>query len=337
MNLIKDNPFLTALIGITVVLCGGLYVLGSKGADKYEQAKSDFDNAYQAVTKSESIPLYPTDSNRDAKTKALADYREAIDGFRTLFDKYRKDKIENVSTQEFTERLVASNDQVTKALTAAGCEVPEDFFMGFEAYRDKLALTEATGLLDYQMGGLKHALLELAEARPTRLIKVYREQIPEEIRAQSSPQSDDVVRNFGFEVTFQGSEASAREFLSALGEIDPYYYVVRCVKIDNERDDPPAVSDAKFEKPKEKPKEADNPFGADFFGFDAEEPAPEGAAEEGAEPGPEAEPEVAAPEVEADPVDTTRILAQVLGGEEVLVFVRFDLTLFLPTKELPKP
>ena len=338
MHLIKNNPFLSGLIGITVVICGALYYLGSKGVGRYEEAKSEFDLAFQEVSKSERIPLYPEAENRDAKTKALADYRESIDDFRSLFDKYRKDDIKNISTQEFTERLKAANDEVSEALTEAGCDIPEDFFMGFESYRDKLALTEATGMLEYQMEGLKHALLDLAEARPTELIKVFREKIPEEIRPGAKQENANAVaRQFGFEICFKGSENAAREFITSLGDTEPYYYIVRCVKIENERDDPPTVSDAKFERVREEPKKEDNnPFGADFFNLDNEGPAPDGDPEG---PGDGAEPEGGVEEVEEapEPVDSSRILAQVLGSEEVLVFVRFDLTLFLPTKELPKP
>lgn len=335
MHLIKNNPFLTALIGITVVVCGALFYLGSKGADKYEEAKTEFDNAFNAVKKSEGIPLYPTAENRDAKKKALSDYNQSIDDLRALFDKYRKDDIENISTQEFTGRLKAANSEVTKALADAGCEVPEDFFMGFETYRDTLALTEATGLLDYQVEGLKHALLDLAKARPTELIKVFREKIPEESRGNANLPPGDVARQFGFEISFKGSENAAREFITSLGDTEPYYYIIRCMRIENEQDEPPTVSDAKFERQRaEAEEEPEDPFGIGFFN-DAEEAEP-AVDPEGAEPG-VGEDEVAVVEEAPEPVDSSRILAQVLGAEEILVFVRFDLTLFLPKKELPKP
>ncbi|MFK7851238.1 MAG: Amuc_1100 family pilus-like protein [Akkermansiaceae bacterium] len=337
MHLIKSNPFVSTLVGITLVLCAGLYYMGSKGAQKYQEAKDEFDNAYQAVTKAESIPLYPTAPNRDAKTKALADYRQAIQDFQGLYGKYLKQETKPISTQEFTERLKAAKDEVTKALTDAGCALPLDFFMGFEDYQDRLALTEATGILDYQVQGMKHVLLDLAEARPTELIKIYREKLPEETRGKLNIQPNQVARQFGFEISFKGSESSARDFLTSLGDIEPYYYTIRCVKLENERDTPPKVSDAKFEKPKVKEEEVDTPFGADFFGFDNEEADPE-PAPDGEEPDAEEEPKPEDPPAEeAEPVDSSRILAQVLGGEEVLVFVRFDLNLFLPVKELPKP
>lgn len=334
MNWIKSNPFVSILAAITALICGLLYYVGSKGNAKYEEVKAGYDEAAAAVRKSEGIPLYPEAPNRDAKKKALTDYRESIDTLRQLFDKYRADDIEPISTQLFTEHLKAANGEVTKALSEAGCEFPEDFFMGFEEYRDQLARSEATGLLDYQLNGVKHALLDLAEARPSQLISVYREELPEEKGGKFQPGPNQVTRPFGYELAFKGSEESARRFISALGDTEPYYYVVRCLSIRNERDTPPTIEDAEFKMARavrEEPEEAD-PFAA-FFPDAADD-----AEAEDEEPAAEPEADEAAPEAPAAaPVDSSRILAQVLGAEEVIVFVRFDLTMFLPTKELPKP
>ncbi len=332
MNWIKSNPFVAALAGITAVLCGILYVFGSKGTEKFDEAKSNFDSGFGAVTRSESIPLYPKAENRDAKTKALNDYREGIAELSGLFDPYRPEKLEPITPQEFTVRLKAATDEVTKAFEGGGTEVPEGFFMGFESYRDQLANGGATAILDYQLNGIKHALLDLAEARPTSLLSVFREGIPEETGGDYQPASGEIARNFGIEFTFKGSESAAREFLSGLGDTEPYYYVVRCVAIQNERDTPPTVSDAKFEdaaKREAAAAEVSDPFGGAFVlpGADDEPAAEEEAVVE--EEVPSIEEEMAA--------DPGRILAQVLGSEEVIVFVRFDLSLFTPSNELPKP
>ncbi|MFD2257917.1 Amuc_1100 family pilus-like protein [Luteolibacter algae] len=325
MNWIKNNPFVAILSGITLVLCAMLLFVASRGAAKYEAAQEGFEEAYQNVSKSESIPLYPKAENRDAKRKALEDHRVAIEGLSKLFDKFRPEKIENISTQDFTVRLKEANTEVSQAFEDAGCELPDGFFLGFESYRDQLAKSDATGVLNYQLEGVKHALLDLAAARPSQLIKVYREAIPEENGGQPQIGPNDVTRNFGFEFSFKGSEAAARKFISSLGDTDPYYYIVRSLKIVNENDAPPRVSDAKFETAKtaETPESnVDDTFGG-FVVPGSEEPVEETPA--------------AAPEPAAPAADSSRILAQVLGGEEVIVFVRFDLTMFLPSKELPKP
>ena len=72
-----------------------------------------------------------------------------------------------------------------------------------------------------------------------------------------------------------------------------------------------------------------NPFGDFNFPGDDDAPVEESAVEEVAEEVDDAP--------EPEEVDTSRILAQVLGSEEVVVFVRFDLSMFLPSKELPTP
>ena len=332
MNSIKSNPFLSALAGITIVICAALFYLASKGGGKYDDAKASFDESYGAVSSSEGIPLYPNAPNRDGKRKALGEYRQSIEELRSLFDKFRPGELTNVDPQEFTSRLKKTNEEITAAFKAAECELPEGFFLGFEEYSIKLAPKDATGVLGYQLDGIGHALRGLAGARPSQLIKFHREPVPEETGGTYQPAPGDVARNFACEVTFKGSEASARKFLTHLGSTETNYYVIRCVKIVNERDTPPNVDDAKFEAPAPA---AAAPAPTDIFRdvFILPGDEPEAPAGEGAE---EAVPAEEEPEA-VDEVDTTRILAQVLGSEDVIVFVRFDISMFLPAKELPTP
>jgi sulfur relay (sulfurtransferase) DsrC/TusE family protein len=346
MNWIKQNPFLSILIGSTIALCAIMSFIAMKGSSKYLEAKASFDEAYLAVTKYEKLPLYPTPSNRDAKKKALDDYQEAIDELREFYSKYQLDPAVQLTTQQFTDEVIAAKKEVEKAFKAADIKLPDDFFMGFEAYSGQLAKSGSTALLHYQLKAVKNLLLGMAEARPSELVRVYREKIPEENDKAYEPVENEVARKFSYEIVFKGSEASARDFFTKLGDKESYQYVIRSIRINNERDSPPRISDAKFERPVEAaPKDA-SPFGAAFFEEEApqapqpgetdvpegtEPPATDKAAEEPAAPfAPPAE----APSVGA--VDTTRILAQVLGDEELEVFVRFDIILFSPKKESAK-
>ena len=332
MNWIKSNPFVSGLAGITLLLCGILYSLASKWGTQYEEAKAGFDEAYQGVTAAENIPLYPRDDLRDGKSKALTEHREAVADLSKLFDTYRPEKTENITPQAFTDRLLVANEQVSKAFGKT--ELPENFLLGFESYGNQLAKSETTGTLLQQMDGIKTALLGLAEARPSALLRFYRVPIPEEAGGTFQPAPNDVARFFSCEVTFKGSEQSARNFLNSLGATDSHYFIVRTLKMQNEQETPPQVEDAKFETAAAE--EADvvpaNPFGDAFF--EQPDPIEEPAAEKPAAPD-AADPDAVAPPVPE--ADTSRILAQVLGNEELIVFVRFDIALFLPSKELPKP
>ncbi|MGJ8633874.1 MAG: Amuc_1100 family pilus-like protein [Luteolibacter sp.] len=332
MNWIKTNPFVSGLAGITLVLCAVLFFIGSKSSSKYNAELDDFETSFESVSKSERIPLYPVIENKNAKTKVLDEYAESITDLKTLFDGYRPGDMEAMPTQKFTAKLKATAKEVTEAFEASGVEVPEGFFLGFERYQDKMAVEVATPILNYQLEGVKIALLKLAEAKPTTVIKVFRDPLEEETGAIYEPGEDDVSRNLGYEITFRGSENSARKFLTSLGDTKPYYYIVRCIKLENEVLEPPRISDAEFEMEKEEeiaPAD-DNPFGAgfDFPGADEFEETEEAAVEEVVE-------EAVVEEVEQ--VDTTRILTQVLGDEDVIMLVRFDLAMFLPAKKSTKP
>ena len=130
------------------------------------------------------------------------------------------------------------------------------------------------------------------------------------------------------EITFTGSEKSVREFLSIINKQDSRFVVIRSLRIANAKKEPPRAADAKFEAPA-----AVAPASSatsDIFGGGFVLP---GAPPAGGEnPANQAAPATPPP---APPADSSRILAQVLGNEEVQVFLRLDLLQFLPAKPLP--
>jgi hypothetical protein len=328
MSWIKDNKFLVALGGGTLLIVFLLYFIGSKWAGNYEAAKADFDSAAGEAKTFESLPLYPTRENLDGKTKSLDDYRSAVESLQKAFAPYRPEELKNVSPEVFTNDLKAANDATRAAFEEAGTTVPDAYFCGFEDYKTSLAQGRATGILKYQLEGIKNLMLALAASGATELKNLHRPALPEERGQEFKPNPSQVARQLPVEITFQGPEESVRQFLSSIVKPDGKYLVVRSLRVTNTKKVPPRTADAKFEQPAA----AATPAAADVFGgfvLPTEEAPPgdeEAPAGEAAE---EAAPEPAAP------ADTSRILAQVLGNEEVQVFLRLDLMQFLPEKKLP--
>lgn len=327
MSWIKENKFVVALGGGTLVGTILLFVVGSQGAGRYEEAKEKFASAASEAAGYEGSPLYPKPENRDGKRKALEEYRKSLDSLQAEFQKFRPGEIKNISPQEFTSRLLAANAEVRKAFEDAGVTVPEVFFLGFERYKTSLASTNTTGLLDYQLSAIKSVLLSLAKAKPSDLKNLHRPILPEEENQAYKPGPSDIARPFPLELTFTGPEKAARDFISSLVVPDNHFVVIRSLRISNEKMDPPRAADAKFDKPAEAAPAA----GADLFGGafvlpGEESDEPETVGEDPAE-------EAAAPEVKT--ADSSRILAPVLGDEKVHVFVRLDILQFLPAKKLP--
>lgn len=331
MTWIKDNKFLVTLGGITLLGVIGLAAFGMKGSSQYDAAKEEFDIATSEASSYERQPLYPRDTNRDAKSKAIEDYKAAIDELQQAFKPYHPGELENISPQAFTDRLKKVNDELTAAFNDAGVELPEEFFSGFERYRTTLANNQATGILSYQLAAVRHMMLALAKSGATELRNFYRVSLPEEAGSEWKPDEKqvNVARAIPMEITFVGPENSARDFLSALSSADPYFVVIRTLRIANTKQKPPVSADAEFAKTAAAG-EAAAPEAAPFaniFGddFAVPETEPEGEPEEGPQDAP-------AP---APAADSTRILSQVLGNEEVQVFVRLDLMQFLPAINLP--
>ncbi len=313
MNWIKENKFLAGLSGGTLLGVISLLLFGFQGANKYQAAQENFGTALTEATEFEAISLYPKAENRDGKLKALEDYRKSLDSIQTAFEPFRPKEIKDVSPQQFTDRLLAAKTEVSKAFEDAGTVTPEAFFLGFERYRTSLAAGSTTGVLDYQLAAVKNLLLALAKSGPSELKNIYRQSLPEEDNQPYTPAEAAVTRPYPLEITFLGTEKSVREFVSSMSKVENGYFVIRSLRISNEKKDAPKISDAKFETVQTPISAASGDGG---FVLPGEE-----AAAAGTTPKPAA--------------DSSQILSQVLGSEKILVFLRLDLLQFLPAKKLP--
>src|SRR5687767_6194619 len=107
MSWIKDNKFMAALVGGTLVGAILLYVVGSAGTRKYDEAKVKYDADAAEAADFEKLPLYPTTDNKNEKRKALGDYRKAVESLQSAFEPFRPKEIKDITPQEFTSRLLA--------------------------------------------------------------------------------------------------------------------------------------------------------------------------------------------------------------------------------------
>ena len=319
MSWIKDNKFIATLGGGTLAGVIVLLFAGFKGSGSYAHAKEKFEAAAAEAADFERLALYPQAANRDAKRKSLESYRQSVDSLQTAFEPFRSKEITNITPQEFTTRLLAANAEVRKAFEDTGGTVPEAFFVGFEGYKTTLAPEKTTGVLDYQLSSIKNLLLALAKAQPAALKNLHRPALSEEDGRNYVPSANTVARPFPLEITFVGSEKSAREFLSSITRPESQYVVIRSLRVTNEKKSPPSTADAKFAPPAPAKEATSDALSGGFVLPGEAAPAPAAAPVEEAPKAP----------------DTSRILAQVLGNEQVQVFLRLDVLQFLPAKKLP--
>lgn len=330
MNWFAQNRFLASLIGITALLAAALVFFGIQGSGRYQAAKDLYDEAAAEAASIERLPLYPTAENRDGKSKALDDYKKAAASLQEAFAPYRGDSLEPITPQEFADHLKAANDEVRAAFETSRTSVPEAFFLGFENYRTSLADSDATAILKRQLDAMRRLMLALSASGAAELKNIHRPALTEETGGTYQPAAGEVARALPVEVSFIGREKAVREFLSAVVKPkDGLYFVIRSLRVSNTKSEPPRTTDVTFIATEAQPEPAQG-SAEEIFGGGFNLPKTEGQGQ--TQPATDKPaPETAAPTTGED----DRILAQVLGNEDLQVFLRLDLMQFLPPKELP--
>lgn len=330
----QENKFPIILGAVTAVAAGGLIWWGMQSGAAYDAAKSDYDEKVSEIGRLMRAKVAPTPDNLRDKKKAVTDYRGSVENLQKAFDKYRQPKLENTEVSAFTDALLAARKRLGVKFEEKNVTLPPSFFLGLGRYTDKLPQKKNTGLLHYELGAFEDLFGRLADAGPTELLNVHWPDLPEEV-GQSYDFQGKSYRAHPIEMTFQGSEESLRKFLGSLDDSEGYYYVVRSMRVSNSRTTAPNSKDASFEQAKVEDAPSD-PFGAGGFVFPDEDEAP---AEDGGEAPAEGGDQAPAVEVVPEaPVasDSGQILKQVLGGEEIKVFLRIDVLQFVEPKPLPK-
>ncbi|TAE77572.1 MAG: hypothetical protein EAZ84_04115 [Verrucomicrobia bacterium] len=321
MSWIQENRFAAGLGGITTAAAAGLIFWGLSAGSKYDEAKDAYASAADAVSQMEGEKLYPNDDNRQAKKKAVEEYADSVEALQKSFKGYTTPTPALVEPSAFTESLLKAKDIAAKSFSNVGCELPPEFFLGFEAYTNSPVKKEATGILAYQMEGISNLLGSLADSAPAKLINVHRPALLEE-EGQVFDVKGKTFRALPVEISFTSTEASLRKFLSSLDDSKKFYYVVRSIRVMNEKSKAPTAADSQFQAEEDAGSEEAESSPSDTGGFvfpgdedSAEAPAPDAAEKSDGE--------------KAPVKDEGVILQQVLGSEKIHVFLRIDILQFL--------
>ncbi|WP_193210456.1 Amuc_1100 family pilus-like protein [Luteolibacter marinus] len=322
MSWIQENRFAAGLGGITAVAAAGLIAWGVSAGKKYNTAKEEYEAASGEVDSMESARLYPSEENLSGKVKAVKEYTKEVGELEEAFVPFRTATPPNVDPDQFTEALLKAKEVAAAAFEKAGTELPAEFFLGSEVYTTSPVKKEATGILTYQLEAISQLAANLADAAPDKLLNIHRPLLAEEEGGKFEPAKGQLHRALPVEISFNGTEASLRKFLSSLDDSGKFYYVIRSMRVMNEKTKAPTASDGVFQSDEpEGGAEAADPFGgAGGFVLPGEEPAEDAAAET---------PDAEAPAEEAPPADEGNILQQVLGSEKINVFLRIDILQFL--------
>lgn len=338
----KEKSFVGMLAVTSIACIAGLFFWAREGASHYDEAKDKFATISADISRMAKISPEPTAENLTGKDKALTEYKKSATELAGKLNAFRPEVLANTDPQTFTDTLVKVAGETKKAYEEIGLKtegedagIPKTFYLGFESYTDTQAKGDATGLLAYQLGAISELHASLAAAKPHRLLNFHREPLAEESAKAYVVKPGVPYRPLPVEVAFSGSEKSLREFINSLQTSKKYFYMVRSIRVLNEKQSAPKASDVQFGKASPATGANTAPAGGIFdtaFVLPGEEPA---------KPSPAAAP-ATAPASNSN--DSGKILEQVLGSENIEVFLRIDILLFAneakadaPRKKIQKP
>ncbi len=295
---------------------GALFYLGMSARSEATQANEDNSNAIRKVNSLKAGKPFPDADNKKMVKDKVAGFAADTYAFQQELLKFRPEGMPRVSPGDFNKK-VGDYVRLLKAYyTEKKIALPESTAFGLEAYVGPLADKDATRELEYERKALDWLFKSLADANPTSLVNVHRQQIAAEKNAGSkssnkrstrSNKVDSVYQAMPVELTFTGSEASLKTFLTTIGEAKEYFFAVRVMRLQNESAESPDLSLAKFA-------EQVAAGGDDFFG---------GLDSEG--------------EGDSAPTVDEKILKKVVGDEKLVVYLKLDLLLFKEAKEVKIP
>ena len=335
MSWFKENKFLGGLLVVTILLAAIIIFLGMKAGTNLEEVQQQVATKEAALKKDLSLNPYPTAQNAKDKEASLKVVLSKATEAREKLLAFRPEKMENISGKDFATKLTDSVTRVTELFPGEKA-IPSGFYLGFKKYRGSQPKAEATGLLSYQLDGMEYLLTQASEAGVKQIENLVRESLPQEdgygwpgtknakrqprvsgrskrgapgaVRPPKFEKLDTVAHRMPVEFTFKAPEPVLREFFKRIGNSDEYFFETRIARVLNPASIPSAGKAASSEK-----ESGDGGGGA----FGAIEIEGEETAEE-------------------EPVESVKVLDKVSGGEELTVYLRADLLLFIEEENLPE-
>jgi len=305
------------LLVVTVVLTLGFAALGFMQKKSFDSNTQKYASASSRLQQMKSMAGYPSAETVEELEGSLADYQKVLEETNSALSKVTIVGFTNVAPGQFASKLEKAQKDTEALYKSKGIDLPKDWYLGFEKYMAGPAPKNATGILQYQLDAIVWLHEELAKHQPDALVNVYRKPLPQEskvveTKSSKSRKSDEpAFVSMPIEIVFSGQEANARGFINALVKSEDYLFTIDTLKLKSKNF---SKKDVESETTAVDTSSSSNMMIDDIFSDDGDSDT-----------------------FEPDPsLDNTKIFEQVLGQEQVSVFIDLNLVYLPQAVELPK-
>jgi len=132
MNWFRENPFISILVAVTLILCGVLYYFLNGKMEEYNSVKRNYEMQVKKLQSLQNHDPFPSQENldkviamRDAYVKALEAYKKELSAFVVPIDS-------SVTPQNFQDMLSRERTKTFERAAAAKVTLPQNFSFGFD-------------------------------------------------------------------------------------------------------------------------------------------------------------------------------------------------------------
>lgn len=244
MKVLRDNPFLTGVILLTVIGCGALGFLASGAMTRNQEARDAYSQAVQKLQQLQNRVPFPNEANVH-KAEALREaFKQRLTSLEAALAKYQTPINPAITPQEFQDTLRATVNRVASKAEEAGVKLPENFYLGFDQYRDNLPLEKAAPQLAWQLeilSGLVENLIGPSAENPVVRSIDALARAPLPIENSGEAKAAGGLRKLPFQISFTAEQGKFRmafnDFLKT-----PQFLIVRSLSVRNSNLQGPPVT-----------------------------------------------------------------------------------------------
>jgi|688.fasta_scaffold32011_5 hypothetical protein len=252
MDWFKQNPFLggLALVTALLVIASGYFAYNTHS--EFALQSEEYSAKMSAVAQARGAKPFPNPANLEAARAEKADAEKILGEMKALVAQKSGKVDPALNPQAFQDRLNTKVSTIEKAAQSAQVKLPENFYLGFDEYRNQLPAPTAAPLLGQQLDAISRVITILVDAGVKEINAIKRQQLAVESAKQDTkdkPKKDsDDLTLAPLDISFVADQTNFRLALTEITSADPMIFV-RLVSVANSQPAAPAKETAMSSSP----------------------------------------------------------------------------------------
>lgn len=225
---------------VMLVLVGGSGFFFFKAYTAYSANNQQHQMLTGKLRKLENYEIYPDTQNVEAMEVAIDAYETEVNKLHEQLKAFQT-PLKQIPARQFPQDLKRTVEEFRDYRVKNRVVTPEPFYLGFDKYEFNEPVPGATGILQYQLEATNHLVHLAIDNGADVIYSLTREETAVE-RGEEDPELTQRVVKYPVTFAFRTTHEGFREFLNKVSNGTDYFYLVRVLRIDNEKKEgPPKV------------------------------------------------------------------------------------------------